>query len=356
MTSMLPARDSRSVSRLTTVDCLRGLAASAVVWFHLTNGNPSFHAPAWLKASGRYGWLGVEAFFVISGFVIPYALRKADYRLRDYRPFLCRRIVRLDPPYFASMAIAVVLAYASTLVPGFRGEPPSYSAAQILSHVAYLNNLLGFNAVIVVYWSLALEFQYYLLMGVLFPFVGHNNPRVRAATFIALAGLAVVMRNPLLVFSWFFLFLLGIMAFYYRERMVNAGWYAVGVALAGASVWATQGTATAVVAVASSLVIAFVELRSAPLQFLGEISYSLYLIHVPIAGRVINAGTHMSLGPAGMTLVVVSAFGVAIGSAYAFNRLIERPARIWAERIRYGGRAFHPSEAQAIAPGGSVAA
>jgi peptidoglycan/LPS O-acetylase OafA/YrhL len=148
----------------------------------------------------------------------------------------------------------------------------------------------------------------------------------------------VAVPSSLLVFSWLLLFMLGILAFYYRRRMVTLGWYALGICLAGTGVWMKLGGATALVGVASTLLIAFAEVRTAPLLFLGDISYSLYLVHVPIGGRVINAATRFSLGPAGTTLVTLAAFCVAVVAAYGFHQLIERPARAWADQIRYGDR------------------
>src|SRR5689334_14543570 len=91
--------------RISTVDSLRGIASLAVCWFHLTNGNPSFLTGGPLKSSGTYGWLGVEMFFVISGFVIPYSLHKAGYDLKSFGTFVAKRIIRLDPPYLVSIVI-----------------------------------------------------------------------------------------------------------------------------------------------------------------------------------------------------------------------------------------------------------
>src|SRR6266496_2565885 len=62
--------------RVEIVHCLRGLAAVAVCWFHFTG-----HSLGLLKQSGVYGWLGVEVFFVISGFILPYALYSSGYRM-----------------------------------------------------------------------------------------------------------------------------------------------------------------------------------------------------------------------------------------------------------------------------------
>ena len=58
--------------RLPTLDALRGVASLAVMWFHFTL-QPYLSNDA-IRRSGKYGWLGVEVFFVVSGFVIPYTM------------------------------------------------------------------------------------------------------------------------------------------------------------------------------------------------------------------------------------------------------------------------------------------
>jgi peptidoglycan/LPS O-acetylase OafA/YrhL len=325
-------------ARVSTVDCLRGIAALAVVWFHLTHANLNASSPAWLRASGSMGWLGVEAFFVISGFVIPLAMARAGYRRADYGAFLLRRLVRLEPPYLASMALAMALAFASAALPGFRGLPPSYPPLRILSHLGYVNLLFGYPSIIVAYWSLSLEFQYYLLMGLLFPLIGHSRAAVRLATVLVLLAISLLVPSSLLVFHWLSLFVLGILAFYVRERTISVGGYFAGLALASTVAYLTLAGDCALVALATSLMIAFVSVRSSLLLFLGDISYSLYLVHVPVGGAVINAGTRLTLGPAAAVVWVLTALATTIIAAYAFHRVVERPARVWASRLPYGHR------------------
>src|SRR5262245_16881681 len=104
--------------RIEGLDFLRGLASLAVCWFHLTHFHynvPDRHGYALLRKTGAYGWLGVEVFFVISGFVIPSSLYRARYRIRDFFTYLARRIVRLDPPYLAAIAVMLAMAYVSSL-------------------------------------------------------------------------------------------------------------------------------------------------------------------------------------------------------------------------------------------------
>ena len=101
--------------RIPFVDALRGTAAFAVMWHHFTCGS-GFVQTSLLRWSGAYGWLGVHLFFVISGFVLPVSLDRRRYRLRQFGVELLRRLIRLEPPYLASLAVAV--GYADLVAVG----------------------------------------------------------------------------------------------------------------------------------------------------------------------------------------------------------------------------------------------
>ena len=105
--------------RLAIVEQLRGLAALSVCWFHLTNQYVD-----WVRLSGGYGWLGVEAFFVISGLVIPLSLARDWARMgtRAIPGFLFRRLVRIEPPYMTSVLLVVLLNFLLFQFPLFNGS------------------------------------------------------------------------------------------------------------------------------------------------------------------------------------------------------------------------------------------
>jgi len=331
------ARVDAREDRIDTVDSLRGVAVLAVVWFHLTNGNPMLPS-SWLRTSGRLGWLGVEVFFVISGFVIPHALYRANYRLKDCGRFLLRRAARLEPPYVASIFLMMGLALISARLPGFRGHAPSYSVPQLLSHLPYVTGLLGFTWINIVYWSLALELQYYLLIGWAFSLVAHQRIAVRVLTILAFEVLALAIPNDLLVFHWLPLFVVGVLTFMYRHALLNTRWYLVSLIGATACTLVTFGPIVAVVGSATCLMIAFVDINASPLLFLRSISYSLCLVHVPVGGRLINATLRFSLGPVMIATVTVVTLGVSILAATVFYRLVEQPAKQLAFRIQIGKR------------------
>jgi len=188
--------------RLGTIDALRGIAALSVAWYHFTHGS-TLLSQGWIKASGNYGWVGVEMFFVISGFIIPYSLHKAGYHSRDFGLFVVKRIARLDPPYIADILLIIALSYVVTFVPGFRGEVPHYTASQLLCHLAYFNSFVGKPWVNVVFWSLGIEFQYYLLIGVLFPLLVERRAPLRFGFLALLIAASILIRRYTLVFVWF---------------------------------------------------------------------------------------------------------------------------------------------------------
>ncbi|MFA6546115.1 MAG: acyltransferase [Limisphaerales bacterium] len=333
------AARQKTPGRLETLDCLRGVAAFAVLWLHLTNGNTGFLPQGLLKTSGSYGWLGVEVFFVISGFILPYALQRAGYQLADYPRFVWKRILRLDPPYLVCIAAVIALNFASTLAPGFRGPPFQFDLKQVLLHLGYLNGLFNYDWLNVVFWTLALEFQFYLLIALLFPLVSHPLLKVRLGVCGGLAAAALLLPSGNLVFHYLFLFMLGIWAFHIRTGLLpGIARQAAGWVLLFAGTCLTLGLQPAVAGAATGLIIVHASLKARPLLFLGQISYSLYLLHVPVGGRVINLGSRFADGPVEKMAVLALAVGASIGAAFLFHRWVELPAQRWSAAVRYRDR------------------
>lgn len=340
-----------SATRQPVLDAMRGLAALSVAWYHFTNTHEGFLPDGLVKWSGKYGFLGVSAFFVISGFVIPYALHNAGYRLRGYGRFLLKRITRLDPPYFAALVLCVALAWTASRTPMYRGEVFRIDPPQILAHLGYVNAFLGYPWIDPVFWSLAVEFQYYLLIGLLFPLLRSRHLGVILGVYLALGGLSFVpvpeaIRQPNIPSSVILphlgLFLLGFATFQRRIGTLGTGVYLALVVPLGLAACAVLGTPRATAGVVSALVIAFVRLNSPVLNWFGMISYSLYLLHEPVGGRVLHLGSRFFEGFAGRVFLLLLALGVSIGCAYLFYRLVERPAARWAGRVRYRAQGADP--------------
>jgi len=339
-------------ARLSTLDALRGIAALSVCWFHFTQGIPGFLPDGLLQSSGTYGWLGVEVFFVISGFIIPYALLRGGYRLANFGTFILKRVLRLDPPYLAAILLVIALGYASSATPGFQGPPFHCSWVQVLLHLGYLNVFFGYPWLNPVFWTLAIELQYYLLVGLLFPLIAHRAVSIRAGTFLFLAALALLVPAEQFLFHWLFLFMLGMVAFQFQAGLLARGPFLAGIALLGVGAWYVSDSLVALTGIGTALLIAlFHSAPRQPLVFLGQISYSLYLLHVPIGGRVVNLSLRWVHTLPGKVGVLALALAASIVAAWVLYRCVEHPAQQWASHIR-----FRKKEIAAPAPAEEAAA
>src|SRR5260370_4103958 len=321
-----------SSKRIDSLDALRGLAALAVCWKHLTD---SFALPRFLQVSGRYGWLGVEVFFVISGFVIPYTLHKSGYRVGLYFTFVWKRIVRLEPPYLLSICFVLLIGYLAAYAPGYQGAPYHPSTTQVLLHLGYLNAFAHYDWLNSVYWTVAIEYQFYLALGLLFPLLCARNPKARYAALAILSVLAFIPSKSL-IFQYLFLFLLGIVSFHYWIGLIRTRVYISLVLALGIGAVLTLGFLISSVGVATACVISFVRFsRFAGLKFLGMISYSLYLLHLPVVLRLSNLARRIAHGPTENTLAVFLVATVTIIVAYLFSRFVELPSRPWSPTINF---------------------
>jgi len=324
-------------SRIKTVDALRGIASASVCLFHLTNGPTPFvflpEGP--LKSLGSFGKLGVQVFFVISGFIIPYSLFKAGYRLNQYGIFIIKRIVRLDPPYLATILFVIVLGYLSAMVPGFHGPPYRVTIPQVLLHLAYLNVFFDGNWLVGAFWTLAIEFQYYLLMGLLFPLISHKHTGMRLLIFLLLGSMAIQFPDHHFLPHWLFLFMMGMLAFQRRSGLIGGGtFWGVLAMLAGGACY-TLEPAMAGAGLAATLAITFGNFRNRVLLFFGTISYSLYLVHMPVGSKVINLGYRFGHGMAAKLSLIATGFVLSVAVAGLLYRFVEKPAQAWAAGFKY---------------------
>jgi len=337
------AANMRGGNRLVFLDSLRGVAAIMVAWFHFTQGNAAFLPKGILKTSGSYGWLGVDMFFVLSGFVLPWSLNRRGYKLRDYGVFVARRMVRLDPPYLAAILLTLSLGYISSLAPGYKGAEFLISWPQVFSHLGFLNACLGYPWLNPVFWTLAIEFQYYLLIGLALPLLVSPSVLVRSGVNIAFLVAPLVFDSRGFMPHYACLFLLGTATFQHKSEIITRSIYLL-TALASCSVLGfVESVPVAITGVLTAFAIAFVKIELSHLSWLGTLSYSLYLLHVPVGGRVINAGTRLPHTLPVQLVVLAAAMGLSLAAASIFYFLIEKPARDWAATTYYFDRCRAPA-------------
>jgi peptidoglycan/LPS O-acetylase OafA/YrhL len=176
----LPAKDAAgSGTRLGWLDVLRGLAALAVVFDHL-----SYYVLQHVRVI-VYHWFdpgnyGVFVFFIISGYIVPASLERKG----SVRTFWVSRLFRLYPLYLLAVGIAVALYLLH--FGSLRGEG-SDPETSILSQLLMMSNVLAGQNLPNVVWSLSYEMIFYLLLTALFIARVHKHSSWYALAFAAAA-------------------------------------------------------------------------------------------------------------------------------------------------------------------------
>jgi peptidoglycan/LPS O-acetylase OafA/YrhL len=322
-------------NRLQILDALRGLAALGVCALHFASREDAMPISL-VRNAAQIGWYGVPMFFVISGFIIPYSLKRNGYRLMDYGKFLLKRIIRLDPPYLVSILLCIVLGYLASATPGYSGPAFRPSVLQVILHLGYLNVFFGYPWLNGIYWTLAIEIQYYVVIGLLFPLIASPRREVRTAILGLVAVLAFLSSDGRFIVPWLFLFLIGIITFEFHCGMVDRSVYLLWLASFAAGASYVNGPAVAASGVATSLLLAFVKIKSpAFLLFFGEISYSLYLVHLPLGNRVINLGLRYAHSPLSKVALEIIAFVIVTSTAWLLYKYVEKPSQRWSSTISF---------------------
>ena len=166
--------------RLAWLDVLRGVAALAVVFDHL-----SYYLLQHVRTV-VYHWFdpgnyGVFVFFIISGYIVPASLERKG----SVRTFWVSRLFRLYPLYLLAVGIAVALYLLH--FGSLRGEG-SDPTASVLSQLLMMSNVLGGENLPNVVWSLSYEMVFYLLLTALFIARVHKRSSWYALAFAAAAA------------------------------------------------------------------------------------------------------------------------------------------------------------------------
>jgi peptidoglycan/LPS O-acetylase OafA/YrhL len=336
--------------RYVFIDALRGFAALAVVLFHVAKSTMVSgidpYLPTFVTTAALNGVAGVFVFFVLSGFVIAHCTCREEVTASFAARFMVRRSVRLDPPYWASMLLAVLLGALPAIVDASK----SYvlpSVWDVFLHVTYLVTLVGGQEIDAVYWTLCLEIQFYLVfllvMGAvttLTRVLGREHALNAVLwTCVVVADLWPLGWAPFQVRGLFlehwYMFLAGVLVWRARDGALRAVVPAVGNLVVLGLVLSHRGDYPALVGILSAAVILLVAmrgrlttlLRHRHLQLLGAMSYSLYLVHNPVLATVFRFGywiTGRSL--AFEVFWLVTALAACLVTAWVFHRLIELPS------------------------------
>ncbi len=379
-----PDAEARSDSvtapaHLPSLDGLRGIAIILVILHQLDLlVRPVGHSAQALSAVFTTGWIGVQLFFVLSGFLITGILLDTRRATNYLSGFFAKRVLRIFPLYYATLFVAFVV------VPAFGSVPPELAHDQ--KHQIWLWTYLS-NWVIPYeqgsrafphFWSLAVEEQFYLVWPFL---IRACDARRCAQVCLAIAVTSLVARIAMVcagapreaiytfsVTRMDALALGAIAAAALRmppvaARLGRLGWrlWAAAFAVAVVGALVTHGyslrrdlgntigyTVLALVFAALVLGAAMSDrrrapgwaalLRTRPLRIAGKYSYGMYIFHKPLhdfVGKPLlrRWGVDVSQSPLGAVAYTAVFASLTFAAAFVSYQLFEGPILRWKKRF-----------------------
>ena len=353
-----PASGRTAIPDLPALTGIRAIAAGMVLFLHLNQAIPN--AGLGGLAFVHYGYLGVDVFFVLSGFIIShvYSQELAALNGGRYGRYLWYRVARLYPVHVAVLLVLIVMVMGMQAAGLKPNNPANWDVTALLWQFT-LTHAWGFapdatwNGPA---WSISLEFLAYLLFPVFLLLVRpFRHPLAAAAGAAVLAG---VFAALFIAFDWRIkaalvggpaiarvLIEFGMGCLLYRAWQVwpkGRVWDGVAaLALTAFLGLAFVGLPDLVAMPLLALFVFAVAMSAGPVQrflatpvmvWLGEISYAVYMVHftvILVALRVLDwsgldkAGQGLSIG-----LLITAVAMVVILAALAYH-VVERPARRW---------------------------
>jgi len=355
-----------SAKRVAGLDGLRGLCALYVLLFHCWaytfRGFPRYRGPEWLSWLG-FGRLAVVMFLILSGFSLAMAAARNGWRLGSLRRYARRRAWRILPAYWAALVFSLVVAW--TVVRQPHSAEPTFES--VVVYTLLLQDLIAAPTPNGAFWSIGVEALLYALLPLLVLLCRRIGPAAMLAVVtlpVVVAGFAVFDGSPPQADNWLAPHLVPVFA----AGVVAAGVVAAGdrfrvpwawlSVLAAAPVgvlvlyqgsrwmighyyWVDLAVAPAMtmllLAIVSGRPAALIRLLdSGPLKWLGSLSYSLYLVHLPIVVVITLKVVIPRFGrdTASFTITTLLAGGLSLALAWLVARLFEAPFqrhRSWAE-------------------------
>lgn len=369
-------KDRSSTQHFVALDSLRGVCASIVVFFHVEGDAAIKSIPVVTN-----GFLFVDFFFVLSGFVIAASYRNKLIEGYSLVKFMLLRLGRLYPLHIFMLAAYLIVATAKY----FSGSPSNYTPLQFLGSTLLLQawelhpgtDLNPWNPPS---WSISAEFWTYLIFAV-------SCLAFRRKSLMAF-GVLILLSAPVLLFAsdramnvcfngsgiarcvygfsfgviafsiWQSNWLVSIKTFRGLATSVEVMCIAASMAIVAAAGSSKYGLLCPIVFSATVVVFAYQAgaisrfLLTRPLALIGTLSYSIYMTHEFIFARFCNAltvliakiGIPIFMGKDGFSVynlpgwhglsdvVALVFYAIVLVTSYATYRLVENPMRAWSRK------------------------
>ena len=356
---------SSATSRTPLIDVAKALACVAIVWHHLAFYGPMSDiaqplAPAfigWLYDQGR---MAVQVFLVLGGYLATASLAPQGAARFDHAgAAVAKRFVRLVVPYAVALLLTVLVSAAVRPWMAHPSVPDEPTLAQLLANALLLQDIVGEDALSAGAWYVAIDFQLFALSVLIWAGVRalpgnwarrHGAALAQAAVVAGVAGSLWLFNRVAGLDMWAVYFFgaygLGMMAYWAvrSARPLGASAWVGAMALLGGAALVIDFRGRIAVALVTALCLV-AALRSerlrawggwAPLVRLGQMSYSVFLVHFAVCLLVNAVVSHLwPTAPWPNALGMVLAFGLSLATGRQLYLRVEQHVPSWSTALRW---------------------
>ena len=357
-----PNHMSSSTSRTPLIDMIKGMACATIVWHHLAFYGPMSDiahplAPALMAWLYDYGRMAVQVFLVLGGYLAAASLAPQGVARFDHAgTAIAKRFVRLVVPYAVALMLAVVV---SALVrPGMEHHsvPDQPTLSQLLANALLLQDIMGEDALSAGVWYVAIDFQLFALTVLMLAgvralparWVQHHAAALSQGLVLLMAGASLWVFNRMAGLDMWALYFfgaygLGMLAYWATRAPRAQAWMGIMVLLAGGALAVDFRARIAVAAVTALCLV--VAMRSArmrgfsgvsPLVKLGQMSYSVFLVHFAVCLVVNAVVSHLwPASPVLNAMGMLLAFVLSLAVGRLLYLRVERHVPSWSTALRW---------------------
>lgn len=335
-------------SRLALIDAAKALASQLIVLHHLAFYGPMSDfaqdlAPTLISWLSQHARIAVQVFLVAAGFLAAQSMAPTGQLLAtNPLSLLQKRYFKLVIPYAAALLLSIFCAAIARTLMTHSSTPDAPTLAQFIAHILLLQSILGYDGLSAGVWYIAIDFQLFaLLLGTLWLARGIDAGRSSTAALgpllvstLALGSLFFFNRDA----AWdnwalyfFGSYALGALTFWASSQKQAAAWLLL-IAITGIAALLVDYRSRIAVALVVAMALGmaryagFLERwpKSAAIAWLGQISYSVFLVHFPVCLLVNALFAHFASSSPALNLIgMLIAWAASIAAGALFYRLVE---------------------------------
>ena len=353
---------SSSTSRTPLIDMIKGMACATIVWHHLAFYGPMSDiahplAPALIAWLYDYGRMAVQVFLVLGGYLAAASLAPQGIARFDHAgTAIAKRFVRLVVPYAVALMLAVVVAALVRPWMEHHSVPDQPTLSQLLANALLLQDIVGEGALSAGVWYVAIDFQLFALTVLMLAgvralpvrWVQHHAAALSQGLVLLVAAASLWVFNRIAGLDMWALYFfgaygLGMLAYWAVRAPQAQAWVCLMALLVGAALAVDFRARIAVAAVTALCLV--VAMRSArvrsfsgvsPLVKLGQMSYSVFLVHFAVCLLVNAVVSHLwPTSPALNAVGMLLAFGLSLAAGRLLYLRVERHVPSWSTALRW---------------------